>query len=445
MGTLLIGLNHKTAPVDVREKLAFSREGAATALLLFHKEFPAAEAALWSTCNRVEILTHSEDDSVGPQQVIALLAQLKGAPAAAFAPYLYKSEGPDAVRHVFRVISGLDSMVLGEFQIVSQLKQAYQLAHEQQTAGPVLHRLFHHAFGVSKRTRSETTICDGKTSVPSVAVDVIARSLPDFAGKRILMVGAGEMAQLTSDYLRQAEARDLVVTTRTLANGRALAQACNGQAVAFNQLDEQLVLADVVITATACPTSILTTARVRRCQDLRGERPLLLVDLAVPRNIDAEAARVPGVTLIDVDALGRMVDESCRRRQAAVSLCEKIIEDEIGAFERWTEESRVGPYIEQMYQDVRALADIELRSALARCPDLSDKQQQAVSQLVDRLVGKLMHPCIATVREQSAALSAQALAAAFRETRIGFGTHREQPAADRSPARTGRSRLLRTH
>jgi glutamyl-tRNA reductase len=426
MGLLLIGLNHRTAPVDVREQLAFSRDGAATALMLFHSHFPDAECTILSTCNRVELLVNSERDEVTANDVIGFLAQARDVAVTAFKPHLYILEGRQVIRHMFRVISGLDSMVVGEYQIVNQLKQAYQMAHEQQTAGAVLHRLFHHAFGVSKRLRTETYVGEGKVSIPSVAVEMVRQAVPDFASKRILMVGAGEMAQLTAQYLRDADAREFVVTTRTLTNARALAEACNGEAVPFAELDEQLVRADIVVTATACPSAILTVQRVRRAQERRNGRTLFLLDLAVPRNIEAEVGQLGGVRLHDVDGLGRIVDDNQRQRQREVEACEQIIEDEVDALEHWLAQSRIRPLIEQMYEDVRELAAIEVRATFRRCPDLSEAQKEAVEQLADRLVAKLMHPCVSTVRREALSESATHLAAAFHSTRMDFEQRNER-------------------
>ncbi len=420
MGIVVLGLNHRTAPVELREQLAFSREGAANALLLFRREFPNSEAAILSTCNRVEIVVNSGDGEASVPEILRFLAQVRNVPLIAFKSHVYQVEGRQAIRQVFRVISGLDSMVLGEYQIVNQLKQAYQTAHEQGTAGPVLHRLFHHAFGVSKRVRSETTIGDGKTSISSVAVDILRSTIPDFAARRILIVGAGEMAQLAAEHLRQANATQFVITTRSIQNARILAEACGGQAVPFDQLDAELINADIVITATTCPASILTRERVARAQQARGNRPLTLIDLAVPRNIDAEAGALPGVSLHDVDGLGQVVAENRRQRASQLDACEQIVDEEVDAFEKWIAESKVRPLIEQMFEDVRALAEIEVRALYRRCPDLSDKQRDAVEQLADRLVAKLMHPCVSAVRRQSMSESASMLAEAFHTTRIAF-------------------------
>src|SRR3982751_1866545 len=202
---LLIGLNHRTAPVEIREQLAFSRDGVATALMLFRNQFPRTEAAILSTCNRVEILVASDDEqSPRIEEVLTFIAQARDLPVNDFKTYLYTLSGEQACRHFFRVASGLDSMVLGENQIVNQVKQAYAAASEQGTTGRVLNRLFHHAFEVSKRVRCETRIGEGKVSVPSVAVDVARRIFEDFSKKQTLVIGAGEMAQLTCQYLRES-------------------------------------------------------------------------------------------------------------------------------------------------------------------------------------------------------------------------------------------------
>ena len=438
MSIVLLGLNHRTAPVEVRERLAFSRQGAATALMLFRRQFPDCEAAILSTCNRVEIIfSDNSEDSVPAeveQRIVQFLAQVRSVPAPVFEPHLYRIAGADVVRHVFRVVSGLDSMVLGECQIVNQLRQAYELAHEQQTAGAVLHRLFHHAFGVSKRVRTESRIGDGKTSVPSLATDVIREQAPDFRHARILVVGAGEMARLSLEHLSEAGARNFVVTTRTVTNARPLADAFHARVAPFEALDEELAGADVVVTATNCPMPIVTVERLRRTRPAKSaERTggsLLLIDLCVPRNVEPEVARMPGVTLYDVDALGRSAAETERGRRRQVKLCEQIVAEETEAFARWLAETKVRPLIEQMFEDVRALAAIEVRGFFRRCPDLTDDQRDAVTQLADRLVAKLMHPCVATVRKDVSFDSAAALADAFHDTRLSFTARVEASAAN---------------
>lgn len=398
MGVILVGINHKTAPVEIREQLAFSREGLATALLLFRNQFPKCEAAIVSTCNRVEILVASEADRPNLNDVVSFMAQSRDIPVKAFRGHLYELTGEQAVRHMFRVASGLDSMVMGESQIVSQLKQAYANASEQGTTGRVLNKLFHQAFEVSKRIRTETKIGEGKVSIPSVAVDVARQIFADYADKHVLVVGAGEMAQLVCQYLQDADARNFVVMSRSLTNARTLAEACKGTSVPFDQLDAQLAQADIVITATACPRPFVTLERIRAAQQLRRGRLLFFIDLAVPRNVEPDVGGIEQVYVYDVDALGHIAAENQQQRMSQLEYCEKILDDEIGQFETWHNDLRLNPLIARMYKDAREVRDAELERLFNRLDDLGDEQRRQIEQTVDRLIGKFMHPCVATVR-----------------------------------------------
>lgn len=415
MSIILIGLNHRTAPVEIREQLAFSRDGVATALLLFRNQFPKSEAAIISTCNRVEMLVACDGDRPSLADVLSFIAQSRDLPVQSFKPYLYQLEGEQACRHFFRVASGLDSMVLGENQIVNQIKQAFAQASEQGMTGRTLNRMFHHAFEVSKRVRTETTIGLGKVSVPSVAVDIASRIFEDFSNKKVLVVGAGEMAQLVCEHLREANASRFVVTTRTLSNAKALADACQGQAVPFAELDAQLIDADIVIAATACPNPFLTADRIREAQKKRSGRLLFFIDLAVPRNVESTVAELNNTYVYDVDALGRIVAENQQQRSAQLEHAERILDEEVSSFTVWLDQTKLNPLIEQMYRDARDLTEVELQRVLRRCPDFTDEQREAVTQLVERLVGKFMHPCVTVMRRQTrAAESGAFLAGAFR-------------------------------
>jgi len=418
MSIVLVGLNHHTAPVEVREQLAFSRDGVATALMLFRNQFPKCEASILSTCNRVEMLVAADGPRPDASDIVRFLAQARDLPVDQFRPYLYELADEQACRHFFRVASGLDSMVLGESQIVSQIKQSYAVASEQGMTGRALNRMFHHAFSVSKRVRTETEIGQGKLSVPSVAVDVARRIFADFTQKQTLVVGAGEMAQLVCEYLRQANATRFVVTTRSLNNARALAEACQGQAVPFDQLDEQLVAADIVIAATACPAPFLTLERLREAQKKRHGRLLFIIDLSVPRNVAPEAMTLDQVYVYDIDALGRIVAENQQQRVGQIELCEKILDEEVSSFQQWLTETRVTPLIAQMYEDARGVRDMELARLFSRCGDLSEEQKKAVAQAMDRLVGKFMHPCVSTLRRHGVSVPSATLAGAFHVKRV---------------------------
>jgi glutamyl-tRNA reductase len=415
MNLLLVGLNHHTAPVEIRERLAFGNEDVETALVLFAERFPDCEAAILSTCNRVEMLVAGESDAPRAADVVSFLALARDLPVDSFEPHLYKLTAQEAVDHLFRVASGLDSMILGEYQIVNQVKHAYAQACEQGTAGRILNRLFHHAFAVSKRIRTETGIGLRKTSVASIAADAARGVFGDLGGKRVLIVGAGEMAQLTCQYLRSAGAKDFTIVTRTLANAKVLAENCCGIAAPLEELDIRLAQADVVVTATNCPEPFLTVDRLRvaRGQD---RRPMAVIDLAVPRNVEPGVARLEGVSLYDVDALGGILaDPGAPGRDGQLRKCQGILAEETAAFQEWLGLAEVGPLIEMMYNDARQLKDAELRRFFARCPDLTPRQFKEIQQLAERLISKFMHPCVSTLRRHSVSHPTNTLAETFHE------------------------------
>ncbi|QNN24262.1 glutamyl-tRNA reductase [Planctomycetales bacterium ZRK34] len=410
MSILLLGLSHRTAPVEVREQLAFTPEGAATALMLFQNRYPEMETLLLSTCNRTEILVASQTHDLRPESIIEFIAQARDIPVEHFRRCLYQYTDEQAIRHLFRVTSGLDSMVVGEYQIVSQIKQAYAIASEQGTTGRLLNRLMHHALKTSSRVRTETEIAARKVSVPSVAVDIARDIFQDFGDKQILVVGAGEMAQLVCQHLQAVKARNFVVTSRTLNNARALAEACKGRAVPYDQVEQQLADADIIVTAVRCPKAVLTTERVRAVQKQRQGRPMFILDLAVPRNVEAGVGDLSQVYLYDIDTLGDIVAQNKQARLKEITHCERILDEEIDQFEKWLAEGRSGPMIAQMYSDARQLREAELSSLIASCPDLTARQRDAVSKTVDRVIAKLMHPAVSTVRQHSVCEKAHACA-----------------------------------
>ncbi len=401
MTIMLIGLNHRTAPVDIREQLAFSPEGVSTALMLLRNQYPGCEAAILSTCNRVEVLIATEQDHPTQNDIISFLAQARDLPVRSFKQHLYRLKDEQAVRHLFRVASSLDSMVVGESQIVNQVKAAFAQASEQGTTGRLLNRLFHQAFAVAKRVHSETEVGRRKVSVPSVAVDVAKSIFSNFADKHVLVIGAGEMAQLVCQHLRQADARNFTVTSRTLNNARVLAEACDGSAVPYDQLNEQLTNADIVVTATRCPKPIITAERIGAIQKKRRRRPMFLIDLAVPRNIDPAVGEMDSVYLYDIDELGRIVAENQQHRMNQVDRCQQILDEEIDAFERWLAESRARPLIQQLYEDAQTVHDRELEDLFSACSGLTDEQRAAILQATQRLVNKFMHPCAYALKRHS--------------------------------------------
>jgi len=396
MSILLIGISYRTAPVEVREQLAFDDQGVVAALAYIRQRFPGVEAAILSTCNRMEIIIAGDGPRPSASDIIRLLAEARDLPAAHFMPYLYQFTGEPAARHFFDVVAGLDSMVLGEHQIMHQTKQAYNLARQQQTTGRILNRLFHHAFEVSKRIHTETAVSRGRLSIPSVAVDLLRDQLTT---GQTLIVGAGRMSRLVCRHLVDVENHGrIVVTSRTLQHADTLASDCHVAAAPIEKLDEQLANADRVILAVNCNDPILTADRVRQAMQDRAGRPLLLLDLCVPRSVAAEVAQIPNVTLHDIDAVGRIVNGNQQNRAAAVIECQRILDEEAAAFEQWLNESQLAPLIERIYSDARRIRDAELEHFLNASPDLTERQKKAVTQLMDRLVGKFMHPCVMSLR-----------------------------------------------
>jgi len=432
MSIRVIGLNHRTATVDVREQMAFSTEGAATGLMMFHNRFPQCEVVMLSTCNRLELYIASDGAEPTDDQVVRFLAEARDLPINAFAHCLYHYEGEQAVRHLFRVAAGLDSMVVGEYQIVGQLKQAYAAASEQGTTGRVINRLMHQAFAVAGRVRSETKVGERKVSVPSVAVEYARSIFDDFTQKKVLVIGAGEMAQLVCKHLRALDVRRFVVTSRTLANARALASACEGESVPYDQLDEQLADSDIVISAVRCPKVLLSADRVAAVQRKRRRRPLYLIDLAVPRNVAPEVGKIGQVYLQDIDRLGETVAANEQARLAEIESCESILDQEISQFEQWLAQRESAPMIAQMYKDANRLRDMELDWLDRSCPDLSADQRAAVSQLAERLIKKLMHPCATTLKQHAASGPSATLANSLHEM---IEDH-ENGGRGRAPARS---------
>jgi glutamyl-tRNA reductase len=251
-------------------------------------------------------------------------------------------------------------------------------------------------------------------------MEIVRQTCPQMSQLNVLVVGAGDMAQHACRYLAEAGVAKLVITSRTFNNARTLAEACGGIAAPYAELDQLLASADVVITATSCPTPILTEQRVARAVQHTAQQRLLLIDLSVPRNIESAAGHLPGVKLYDIDSLSNLAERNHRTRSAAARQCEAIIEEEVRIFQRWIADTRVGPLIGRMFRDVRELANIEVRQLFNRCPDLSADQKEEVAQLVDRLVGKLLHPCVSAIRERAASATSNGIEEELDEQRLIF-------------------------
>lgn len=416
----VVGISWRTAPVAVREKLAFREEEVPGVLRGMTGALPVAEALLISTCNRVEVygVARAGHDVTGP--VRRFLAEMRSVKPAEVADVLYDHRGTAAVRHVFRVASALDSLVLGEAQILGQLKAAYAAAGGAGTSGPVLGRCLERAFGVAKRVRTETSIARGAANVSSVAVELAARVFGDLAGKSVLVVGAGKMSTLAARHLYASGALRIVVTNRSPEKAEALAAEIDGVAKPWEQLEALLAEADVVISSTGAREPILTRPLFKKVTKARRWRPIMVIDIAVPRDAEPAIADFDGVYLFDIDDLEKVVAANLAERAKAAEHAARIVEHETGQFERWLRSQGVVPTIRALRERFAQVAEAEVQKtldALARREHTPAQQREAIQRLVQLVVNKLLHPPTAALREaptpDEAALRAEVLCELF--------------------------------
>ncbi|HKA91696.1 MAG TPA: glutamyl-tRNA reductase [Haliangiales bacterium] len=398
---VVVGLSHRSAPLDVRERAAFSEDEQAAALAEL-LELPAVgESMLLSTCNRVEIVAAADDARRAVADVSGFLARRAGIDLA---PHLYDRVGPAAVKHVFRVAASLDSLVVGEPQILGQLKEAYQTAVGAGSVGPLLGRCLERAFGVAKRVRSETDIARGAANVSSVAVELAKRVFGRLDGKTVLVVGAGKMSDLAARHLRDDGVAAIRVANRTPERARELAVRIDGAAVAWESLDDELVLADVVITSTGSRQPILTRARLKPVTRARRYRPLFIVDIAVPRDVEPEVGKLEGVYLFDIDDLEEVVVQNRKGRDAEAQSAERIVEAETAQFLSWLRAQGVVPTIKDLRERFLGVAAAEAERTLGVLGARLDAGgQAAVRQMAEAIVAKLLHtPLMALKTEEEA-------------------------------------------
>lgn len=399
----VLGCSHHNAPIAIRENLAFSTEQSRAALDKFRGEFPQVEAVLLSTCNRMELYSASEDtDLPAPERLAQFLAEFHGLAAQEVLGHLYHCVDREAVQHLFAVASSLDSMVLGEPQILSQVKNAYLLATETSTAGPLTHATFQAALHVARRVAGETALHQRRVSIPSVAVlDFAQQVFEHFDDKKTLVLGAGEMAEETLRYLQDAGAHDVMVVNRNPARAATLAEAWHGRALPWDQLLEALTEADLVVSTTGAPEPIITLAQFRSIETARYQRPLFVLDLAVPRDFDPAIGDRPGVYLYSIDDLQQTCDNNRRLRDRELPAAERIVEHETSRFMTELHHRATGSLIRQLRADWDKPKEEELRRLLNRLPDLDEHAREEIRRSFDRLVNKLLHPPLESLRDEA--------------------------------------------
>ena len=399
MGVIVVGMNHRTAPVAVRERLAVADEGLGPALAELAACPAVDEVVLVSTCNRVEVYAATDRPGQGRRQVGEVLARWAGMPPEELEAYLYTRDDAAAARHLFRVAAGLDSMVLGESQILGQVREAYHGAATAGTCGKVLHGLFQQALAVGKRARAETGISQHAVSVSYVAVELARKVFGHLDGRPVLLVGAGETAELAARSLAEEGGCRLVVANRTLERGRQLAARFGGEAIPLAELPEALARCDVVIASTGAGRPLITAAMVRAAMRRRRGRPLLLVDIAVPRDVEPGAGRLDGVFLYDIDDLQSVVEANLRLRREEAARVEAMVDDEVRQFEGWLHSLDVVPLIRSLRAKAEAMRQEELARALRKLPHLSERDRQVIDGLTRLIVNKLLNDPMVRLKE----------------------------------------------
>ena len=383
---VVVGLSHHTAPLEIRERLSVATEAIAEELTTLVRG-SVSEGVLVSTCNRVEFYAAANETSPAIAAVRRHLGERGGEEIASL---LYTHLGVDAIRHIFRVASSLDSMIVGEPQILGQVKAAYQSAETTGTMGPLLSRCFHHAFAVAKRVRSETGIAEGSVSVSSIAIELASKIFGDLRGRRALLVGAGKMSEAAAKSLAKRGAR-LFVVNRSAERAAQLARACDGEARGYESLPSELTLADMVISSTASPRFVITQDLMRGVVKARKRKPVFLIDIAVPRDVDPRCGQLPNVFLYDVDDLQKVSAENLDFRRREAEAAEEIVTTETQSFERWRRSLALTPTIVGLRDRFRAVAKAELERTLPRLTGLSDGERQTLERMTDAIVNKLLH------------------------------------------------------
>ena len=405
MGELfVVGMSWRTAPVAVREKLAFREEEVSDVVARLVTQPGVREALLISTCNRVEVYGVGDAAEAGSLTTRSFLAEQRKVALADVGSALYLHHGPAAVRHVFRVASSLDSLVVGEAQILGQLKSAYNVAGKVRATGPTLARCLERAFGVAKRVRSETTIARGAANVSSVAVELATRVFGDLSGKSVLVVGAGKMSKLAARHLRSAGTDRIVVTNRSVARAEELAALIDGIAAPWEDLAQQLAEADVVISSTGAREPVLTLPMFKKVTKARRWKPMMIIDIAVPRDADPEIGELDGVYLFDIDDLDKVVAKNLSERAKAAEHGARIIEHEADQFEQWLRGQEVVPTIRALREKFGQVAVAETQKvidAMARRDYTAAERAEALHRLSQLIVNKLLHQPTTVLRSSA--------------------------------------------
>jgi len=396
MHLLCLGLSHHTAPVAIREKLNYSPRALTSALARLgcgHGAGAAdlAELVILSTCNRLELYAAAPHEAAAFATLLDFLEETRGVPRAEFAEHLYRLAGVEAVTHLSRVAAGLDSMILGEPQVLGQVAEALQAAPAQLAAGPILSAAFRAALRAGKRARAETAISRNPATVSSMAVKLAETAAGGLAARSVVIVGAGEIAELAAEALRARGVSQLVVVNRTLARAAQLAERWGARALTFERLGEALAEADIVLSSTDAPHFVISADLARAALARRPDRPLVFIDIAVPRDVDPGVRQLPGAHYFDIDDLAARLNGALRERQQEVPRVEAIVAEEASIFLDWLRSLEVAPLISSLRAKAKAIRRAEVEKTLRRLPRLTEAERRQIETMTEALVSKLLH------------------------------------------------------
>ncbi|MFK5927379.1 MAG: glutamyl-tRNA reductase [Desulfuromusa sp.] len=391
MNIVIVGLSHKTAPVEIREKVAFSPTAMEQPLQRVLALPSVSEAVIVSTCNRVELYVISRQSDAAIVEVKQFLANFHDLKLEVLENHLYAFTGTEAIQHVLRVASSLDSMMIGEPQILGQIKTAYGYACEYKTVGLILNRFLHKAFSVAKRVRSETAIASNAVSVSFAAVELARKIFDSLENKTVMLIGAGEMCELAAKHFVNNGVSKVLVTNRTFSRAEKLAEEFDGVAVSFENFREQLHRVDIVLSSTGAPDYVLSAKKLKEVCKERRYKPMFLIDIAVPRDIDPAANKLDGIYLYDVDDLQGVVQANLKGRQKEAAKAELIINAEVTQFLHWLATLEVKPTIVALRQQMEQVRRIEMEKTLSSLHALGDKERKAIESMTSAIINKILH------------------------------------------------------
>ena len=394
MNLICVGINHTTAPIEIREKLWFSAEEIRELLPVLRERF-ATECVLTSTCNRTELYMHPSAPSPDTAAVWKFLADRKNAGGQVGGEHFYVAAEGSAVAHLFSVASGIDSMVVGDVQILNQLKEAYALAQESGTTGTIFNKLFSHALHVGKRTRTETEISEGAVSISYAAAELASRIFDDLSKRAALLIGAGETGKLTAKHLTSRNLGKLLLANRTRSKADELAEQLHGSVIPYEEFQNHIHDVDIIITAVDAPSYVITAAHLKRAMKERGNKPLFIIDIGLPRNVDPEANTIDNIFLHDIDALNHIIDNNVAHRREQIARVGEIVAEEAATFIGWHDSLQLTPTIQQLREQFESIRQSEVERLRH---DFPPEKQEEIEMLTKRIVNKILHTPLVNLR-----------------------------------------------